>query len=301
MCNCDIRFDFSFAEDALSALQTRTLDSALPRLARLGAVDHLRRHTDRFSADEVPEGLVLAAGLLRPLAEQPDLLPGIRRTVGAAHECTRRSEQWKRELLRLLPEGHRFRRATLHFTLGYDLGVVSNGQSASVNLAHPHLLQNPRHVKYFIIHELHHVGFLMYRDLQPIRDIRSRDELRHLVEGLTQLEGLGTYAPWRLREKDGALTAHRDYVALLDPELMENLEVQFWRLYRSLDHLPDEMNSDAVMHQLASFGDPQKLFHLVGCRFARRIHRLFGLRKLRTTILDGPAAFLRLARMGASP
>ncbi len=291
----DVGFDFRYVNGALEALESGRVSSALNRLGCLPAIDHLRRHIDRFGVQQVPEGPALVAQLLEPMEGQPRLLPGIRRTIRAACKSARNRDGWAGELLRMLPEAHRFSQATLYFTLGYDVGVVSDRWSGSVNLAHPYLMANPRHVEYFIIHELHHVGFLAYHDLPRIRDIRSREELRDLVQGLVHLEGLGTYAPWRLRQRDETLDAVPDYVTLQDDTAMADLEVRFWQLYRGLDDLPDEVDPETVIHQLTLFGDQHKLFHLVGCRFAQRIHHLYGLKRLHTTILDDSEGFVRLA------
>ncbi len=291
----DIGFDFSYVNGALEALESGKVSCALHRLGYLPAIDHLRRHMDRFGVQQVPEGPALVAQLLEPVANRSEILPGIRQAIKAAHESVRDRNRWVGELLRLLPEGHRFPQATLYFTLGYDVGVVSDQWSASVNLAHPYLMENPRHVEYFLIHELHHVGFLAYHDLPRVRDIRSREGLRALVQGLVHLEGLGTYAPWRLRQRDETLDAFPDYVTLQDDTAMADLEVQFWHLYRGLDDLPDEVDRETVIHQLTLFGDQHKLFHLVGCRFAQRIHHLYGLKRLHTTILDDSEGFVRLA------
>lgn len=290
-----VGFDFRYVNGALEALESGRVSCALNRLGCLPAIDHLRRHVDRFGVQQVPDGPALVAQLLEPVKGHPKLLPGIRRAIRAACESARNRDRWTWELLRMLPEAHRFSQATLYFTLGYDVGVVSDRWSASVNLAHPYLMENPRHVEYFIIHELHHVGFLAYHDLPRIRDIRSREQLRDLVQGLVHLEGLGTYAPWRLRQKDETLDAVPDYVTLQDDTTMADLEIRFWQLYRGLDDLPDEVDPETVIHQLTLFGDQHKLFHLVGCRFAQRIHHLYGLKRLRATIPGNSEGFVRLA------
>jgi hypothetical protein len=77
---------------------------------------------------------------------------------------------------------------------------------------------------------------------------------------------------------------------------MAELEEKYWELYRSLEQLPEKLNESDIVEVLTAFGSPHKLFHLVGARFAERIDRRCGRKRLVQTITEGPGAFVALAR-----
>jgi len=295
-----ITFDFDYIEGALAMIEAGDR-SMIKELARLPAIDHIRRHMSQFGVGALPTREQVVRDLALPLENARDKLPAIRRALEQARKCDRVREPWLRPLRAFLPSDFTFGDATVYLTFGYDVGVVSDGHSASVNLAHPLLTEHPDALRYFLMHELHHVAYLNYHRFVRVRDIASREDLVDLVQRLTHLEGLGTYAPWDSRRVDGAIEDDPDYTALEDEELMRELEGRYWTLYGETKKLPRHIQLREALPVLEAFGTPNKLFHLVGARLARRVAETAGREALVQTIVDGPAAFLKLARESRKP
>ncbi|MHA1219677.1 MAG: hypothetical protein ACTSO5_13520, partial [Candidatus Heimdallarchaeaceae archaeon] len=89
---------------------------------------------------------------------------------------------------------------TLYLHIGYDIGIVAEGD-ALLNVGHDIFHKNKRELIYFALHELHHVGYTHYNDLEiSFSDIQTRDDFLKLIEKLTHLEGTATYAIKEMRE-----------------------------------------------------------------------------------------------------
>ncbi len=293
-----IVFDFRYVDQALRMLEGRQAYNARA-LGTLPAVEHLRRHAERFGLGAVPGPAELVETLLEPFFENPQHTPDVRNALGEARRAAEESNEWLAALRRLIPAAYDFTGVHVYLTLGYDVGVVSDPYSVSVNLGHRYLRENPHHVRYFYMHELHHAAYLAHHNLPKLREVERSRELIRLVEGLTHLEGLGTYSPWALREKEGALNVHPDYVALVDESRMRNLEDRYWTLYDQLLTLPERITKDDVVRVLVQFGEPDKLFHLVGARLVKRLHERAGLRRVVELVVEGPHPFVELAgRLG---
>jgi hypothetical protein len=74
----------------------------------------------------------------------------------------------------------------LYLTIGFDIGVAVSG-AASLNLAHPHFVENQDEVWFYCVHEVHHAGFQKYHDLPVLADVKTTTDLVDLIRHLTTL------------------------------------------------------------------------------------------------------------------
>lgn len=199
-------------------------------------------------------------------------------STAASRASTAAAPAWLADATDLLPPGRPLDGAVCYLTYGYDIGVVSDGRSASVNLAHPLLRAGPGLFRVYAAHELHHAGYLRYRPLPSLRDIGTKEGLVGLVRALTHLEGLGVRAGWLVRQRLGLAGFDPDYAALEDEERMALLEARFRGLYQDLGTLPGRLGATEVEATLEAFGSPDKLLHLVGARLAERVELRLGRR-----------------------
>ena len=289
-----INFDFSFLEEVIEYLKRdRTDEDTIVHLSQMPAVDHLVRHSNNFSFDNTTR-IELVKNLLNPLEKSIEVLPETTTAADRLRNYLADNDDWMLETEKLLPEEHNFAGVNMYLTFGYDVGVVSDSSSASLNLAHPLIRKQPEDAPFYLIHELHHTGYLNYQDLSGLGEIRSRGQLVDLVQSLTHLEGLGMYAPMDIRKNCGAL--HRDpkYKIIGDEARIARLEQKFWQQYDLLAQLPEQVNREQVSQTLESFGEPESLFHLVGCRLVQRLDSKHGRDTLVETIMKGPKYFFSL-------
>jgi len=294
MQTADVALDFTHVESAIAALEAGSERQALD-LTRLPVMEHISKHLRRWTSLPPLSSEDIVRGMLFPLEERSALVPEVRAALRHAKQMAC-DQTWKREVLRFLPQNHQFQRATIYFTFGYGLGVASGPRAASVNLAHERCRRHPGSVKFYAMHELHHMGYLAHHEAPSVGSISTRERLLGLVRLLVHSEGLAMYAPYRLREEGGALGHDPDYLAMQDEHYLTVLESRFWRLHRGITALPSRLGPGQVAKVIGAFGRWGKLLHLVGFHWVRRIDDLMGRGALTQTIIDGPGSFFALAR-----
>jgi hypothetical protein len=178
----------------------------------------------------------------------------------------------------------------LYLTVGYDIGVAVSGE-ASLNLAHPHFLENEDEVWFYCVHEVHHAGFQKYHDLPVLADVQTTSDLAGLIRYLTTLEGLAVHAARKWRTEAGALQDDQDYVALLDPKSMDRYEEEFFSLYASLVEGSPRPLKERDWEILDRMSSGNRLWYRVGARIADRLERELGREMLIEMIRQGPDAF----------
>jgi hypothetical protein len=191
-----------------------------------------------------------------------------------------------------LPEGA-LEGVVLHLTLGYDIGVALAG-APTLNLAHPRFRHDPRELRYYCVHEVHHAGVMRYHDLPELASVRTTAQLAALVRYLTFLEGLAVHAARAWRAADGALDRDADYVALEDQALMRRYEDDFVRLHEGLDRPPDRPLEPEDWATLERLAGPDRFFYRVGARMADRVERALGRDRLVEAVSAGPDHFFEL-------
>lgn len=285
----DLNFDFSFVELSIEYLESGD-DNVLDKLADSSSVAHLLNHA-RHTTFETPGAEALVRDLLEPREEKAKLIPHVHKLLSFARREIAGNPDWICETLRYLPEGFCFH-GRLYFTFGYDIGV-SVTPNASLNLAHSHFLKNPEELVYYAIHELHHTGYTTCHPLPVVKDLRNCSDLLGLVEYCTHLEGMGVYAPIRIRQRNGALDDDPDYVALQSEERIAEYERQYWRDYEYLRYRGTEPLDQDAFTVLGRMSTGDRLWYRVGAHMAATIENELGLPALVEFIKKGPGEFVR--------
>ncbi len=280
-------YDFSFAELALKYLETED-PLYLHQITELKATQHIRSHAEHFK-NKVPQSSKqeLVQYLVSPFKGEKNKWDDLKRNLRYSQNQIAKSDLAQKECLKYLPDNFRFS-SHLFFTVGYDLGVVF-GPNASVNLAHPHYLENINEIKYYSIHELHHAGFVILKNYEmPSLDITTYKEMTKLIEYFTHLEGMGTYAPFELRKKEHALDADKDYAVLQDDKLMDQCEKEYFEIYFHFKDNPEELITQDDWAKLNVLSDKKRLWYRVGARMAQIIDCRLG-RKHLVSLIPEPA------------
>lgn len=289
----NVTYDFIFAELAIQYLETG--DSGyLFKISETDAAKHIFNHANKFSYD-VPKGspLALVKYLLTPVEEKRKILPGFKRNLQYAKDSIAGTDLAQAECLKMLPKGFNYNRSThLFFTFGYDLGVTIDG-NASINLAHPHYLQDMRELKYYSVHELHHAGFLQLKNNVMVSlDIHSYSEMATLIEYYTHLEGMGAYAPYNIRQKEQALNADHDYIVLQDSSLIREQIKEYFTVYFYFKDNPQKTITDQDWEKISILSDKKRLWYTVGAKMAKTIDEKLGREKLTSLISEPSRNFL---------
>lgn len=275
-------YDFAFAELAIKFLETDDANY-LKTIAELDATEHIFSHALQFNYDMPSSKLEFVTGLLTPCAERKEALAQVIKNIDYAkkHIVTGIAEKIT---LQFLPKNFSFS-SSLFFTFGYDIGVAY-GNNCSLNLAHPIFSNNKNEIKYYAIHELHHAGFIMLKGgYMPSLKISSRKEMAHIIEYLTHLEGMGTYAALEMREQENAMNA-KDYIALQDPKLMDSLIKEYFNIYHYFKNNPDEKLVEEDWHKIEIMSDIRRLWYKVGAHIAKTIDQQHG-REYLTSLIAG--------------
>ncbi len=294
------RFDYRHVTKAIRYLEDPTPEN-LQLLAETEASLHLKRHSDRT-------GYYPAAA--SPLDIASDLVsePDAREKVEAVRKLLlmevllgsqRGRQMCLSEVVQYGPSNAKIE-GKLFFTWGYDIGAAV-WRNASLNLTHPKFLQNSSEIWYYCIHELHHTLVMQEHPMPRLADVEDTVELFNLVQYLTFLEGTAVYAAYDARYERGALAADPDYVALEDPEAMNEYELAYFRLYQEIEELDRRRLTDDDWALLDQFSSGDRLWYRVGARMAQTIDRVNGREALRELIKEGPADFFEAYRGAQAP
>jgi len=269
----------------------KTGDPTLPeQIAKSAAASHLLNHARNFDYD-VPKDTTaaLVARLLTPASQHLKDMPACQTSLDYFTQKMLADPHWVVDTLRYLPPDFRFHGA-LFLTFGYDIGVAF-GTTASLNCAHPHFGHDPRELKYYAIHELHHVGFMSYQPPPHLADIKTCRDLLHLVQYSTQLEGMAVLAAYQRRRDEGALDGDGDYVALQDDLRMQRDEASYFDDLRYLQKRGDAPADDDAWAVIKRMSSGERLWYRVGARMAMTIEQVSGRAALQSLIQQGPASF----------
>jgi len=290
LANHDLTFDPTFAGEAIQYL--RSNDPGLfTRMANSAAIAHILSHARNFDYDvpkDSPDALVTT--LLDPKDKQAARSALCEQSIRYFCGPMLDDPHWVADALRYLPADFRFR-GTLFLTFGYDIGVAFS-PNASLNCTASHFDNHPRELRYYAIHELHHVGFMTYQKPPKLADLKTCADLLKLVEYSTQLEGMAVFAAYQHRRDDGALTDDADYVALEDQKRMQVDLVSYFKDY---DYLKSrgiqsvDADAWAVIDRMSS---GERLWYRVGAHMAQRIEAAKGRAALVELVKQVPAQFI---------
>jgi hypothetical protein len=287
----NVTYDFSFAELAVNYLETA--DTAfIYEMAELEATDHILKHAIRFNYDVPTKSKVeLVTYLLSPFDEKKETLNQFKRNLQFAKDSIANTDLSQKICLQYLPNGFQFS-SKLFFTYGYDLGVVYEN-NASLNLAHPFYLNNYMEIKYYSIHELHHAGFLMLKNSQmPSLQISTYNEMAKLIEYLTHLEGMGTFAPLDIRIREDAMNSDSDYIAFQDSSMMQDYINEYFEVYHHFKNNPNLILTDEDWGKIGILSDGKRLWYRVGAKIAYEIDGELGRDKLASLIQQPSENFI---------
>jgi len=263
-------YDFTFAELVIKFLETANID-CLNKISELDATEHIFNHALRFNNGiSTDSKLKFITSLLTPIDKHKEFLPCIIRNIEYAKEHIANHNIVEKTALEFLPEDFSFL-GSLFFTVGYDIGVAF-GNNCSLNLAHPIFLKRDMsEMKYYAIHELHHAGFIVLKGFMPSFEISNRKEMACIIEYLTHLEGMGTYAALSIREREGAMNTDNDYISLQDQNLLDSLIKEYFDIYRHFKDNPNKTLREEDWQKIGIPSDIKRLWYVVGAHIARTI------------------------------
>jgi hypothetical protein len=286
----DLRFDASFAHQALAYLRSDD-PILLESMSESPAITHILDHARNFDYDVPKESrTALVSSLLGPPNEQARRAAICEQSIAYFSGPMLSDPHWVNDALTYLPADFRYR-GTLFLTFGYDIGVAF-ASNASLNCTHSHFDGHPRELLYYAIHELHHVGFMLYQTPPRLADMKSCGDLLNLINYSTQLEGMAVLAANQRRREDHALADDADYVALEDGKRMQADLVSYFKDYDYLKKRrsePADAEAWAVIHRMSS---GERLWYRVGAYMAQRIEASKGRAILTALVKQGPAQFM---------
>ncbi|MCL2683352.1 MAG: hypothetical protein FWE63_07740 [Bacteroidales bacterium] len=282
----NVVYDFSFAELALDYLNTKD-PVYLQKIAELKATEHLFNHSKHFGNNVPNDSKIELVTYLLSSMNNPETLDHFKRNLNYAKKNIAETDVAQQVALQYLPKDFSFS-SSLFFTFGYDLGVAY-GKNASLNLAHPYFLKNMNELKYYAIHELHHAGFVMLKNnIMPSLDIANYREMAQLIEYLTHLEGMATYASLEIRKQENAMNVDDDYVALQDSMRMKEYTKEFFDIYFHFKNNPDSVLTEEDWYKIYILSDGKRLWYIVGASIAQTIDQKLGREKL-TDLIPEPS------------
>lgn len=275
----NVNYDFTFAELAVKYLETGD-SNYLQKIAELKATEHILNHARRYDYNVPKDSKIeLVTYLLSPINEKKKILADFKRNLQYAKSNIAEIDLAQKVCLQYLPDGFHYS-SNLFFTFGYDLGVVF-GKNSSLNLAHPHYIKNMNEIKYYSIHELHHAGFVMLKNnVMPSLDITYYKEMTWFIEYATHLEGMGTFTPLDIRQKENAMNIDKDYIALQDSILMKEYEKEFFDIYYHFKDNPEKVITDEDWDLRSILSNKKRLWYRVGASMALTIDKNLGREKL---------------------
>ncbi len=193
------------------------------------------------------------------------------------------------ELAAYIPSDYVFE-CRLFLTLGYDIGIVSEGD-ALLNIGHKHFSMNPSEMLYYSMHELHHVCYTNYHPIFTFSDLKTNRDLFDVLLYSTHLEGMAVYCPLKRRLFEHNLN-DEDYRVLLDPNECLSRVQEFFKIYNDLRtaQVRPLVEEDFEILEVMS-GPSKRLWYITGAYIAQVIDSHLGREKLVNTIVEGPKSF----------
>ncbi len=199
-----------------------------------------------------------------------------------------KEKEWLNEVLNYLPETHRFN-TTVYLNLGYDNIVY--GENIALNICYPPFDLDRREMKYYLIHELAHAGYVRYHPLPELRNNKTNGELLRIIKFCTHLEGMGVISALRLRiQEDGLLD--NDYKVILDDAETRKRVNRYFKIIKGLESEKEKEAGQQVSRILELMsGRETRLWYITGCHMAQEIEKNKGVETLRRLVKEGSEGF----------
>jgi hypothetical protein len=261
-------------------------------MADTGAARHILDHAAHFGNNVPASTTELVCHLLSSFDKQSDMLRIFKRNIKFAKENLAKTRFAEDVALQFLPKDFRFM-GCMFFTLGYDIGVVY-GKNCSLNLAHTIFQNSMEEIAYYAIHEIHHIGFIALKggQMPSFGTLKTRSDMARLIEYCTHLEGMAVYTSLYLRQKEGAADMIGDYIALNSPQQLNNMECEFFEIYRHFKNNPDVPLSQNDFSKINILSDEKRLWYIVGAHIAKTIDQLLGRESLTALISEDSENFI---------
>ena len=278
-----VEMDLSFLQAVLPNM--KDLDAEILRTitqheAAKGVYHHARRfgNTDQDIADFWRQKITES--------NNPQTIENIRSCLKYIDENTPRFTEAYRELESYLPPNDYS--TTLYAMMGYDIGIVSEG-NAFLNLGHP-IFQNQNELVYFAMHELHHAVYTRIHPIYSLEELKTTQDLIRIIKYSTQLEGLAVYCSNNKRKRENQYT-HNDYTTLNNKQKTQETVTQYFQILTKLENEPPRALADRDYSTLSQMSGGDRLWYVTGAYMAMIIDQKIGRAKLNVTIIDGPDSF----------
>jgi hypothetical protein len=186
-----------------------------------------------------------------------------------------------------LPPGVTFD-GTLYLVMGYDIGVAAPPDIV-LNVAHQRFQSAPSELGFYATHEAHHVGFLTLRPAPELTGLNDPAHLRQVIAFMTQLEGMGVHAAYRLRMQQGRLGADADYRIYTDAAEARRVTARYAELCE-MSSRTDSLSNDELGTILTAMSSGERVWYRFGALACWRLERTHGRHALTESIVS-PGTF----------
>ncbi|MFO7880757.1 MAG: DUF5700 domain-containing putative Zn-dependent protease, partial [Bacteroidales bacterium] len=231
-----IKFDYTGAELVINYYADNTNKGKQEIISHPG-YQHILLHSNKFSSQPLTE-----ENLSNSLEGKDDGFDfsGVKEhadTLKQIIQWLKNNEQDIRKTfavlpLHYLPTDYK-QNATIYFVIGGYNGIAFN-EKICVNIDYKQFRDNHNEIKFYIAHELFHIGFEKYHQLPDIFQAKTVEDLKEIVLSMTMNEGLATLTPYHKRIEMNEIS-DKDYVALLDTSILNKKINQFDQLLKYLE------------------------------------------------------------------
>ena len=220
--------------------------------------------------------------------------PDIDYLIKALHKIEKNSELcdlWKISA-KILPKNFKFV-GRIYFVFGYDIGAASP-PDIIINLGHTKFIEHPNEIEPYIIHEIHHIGFLAYQKMPSLTQLEIKENLLKLIKWATQSEGMAVHAAYTYRKKHKLLKQDHDYKVYFDEQAKKASVKQYSELLKKITTSRGKIsNIDTILCKMSS---KERLWYKLGALISKKIVDEQGDAKLIESILN-PQMFWTEAEM----
>ncbi len=192
--------------------------------------------------------------------------------------------------LNYLPNDYK-QKATIYFVIGGYNGIAFNNKIC-MNIDYKQFRKNYKEIKFYIAHELFHIGFEKYHPLPDIFKAKTVKDLKEIVLSMTMNEGLATLTPYHKRIEMNEIYDY-DYTVLLDTTALNKKIILFNTVITYLDENSDKKITDEILGNVLSQCSGDRLFYIVGCYMGLKIEEKYGSKKIKELIKESPEMYFK--------